>query len=1022
MSTAAAAVAVHDAEDDDPSGLRAVVEHVAHHLPSQAPIGAFVHHNTLHAFEHLPFHEAVAQAARRFGAEPYMTQARFRAELAVGRIRVEDIEAALSELYPDSADLPAGLDQSRLRRATLLGGIDELDEAAIDWELFEGDLLERIPPQDAERPRCQSALERSAHHLQATLKRVGSAALRAQLERATSMDEVADRFGVAADAFARQLERDSVPLVLRRVFAECRRLALFEEHRRDPFHRHRDALLSLDGPDVDDLIHPVLIRWSGAYLDTGLAYWPMPERERGFYRCVRNLSRHASDLPQAWMAGLRKELLRQKREGMTSLEAVADQLDALGVEAAEWETFIEAELLALPGWAGMFRRLETGPELRMRSLPYSLMDFLAIRLTAMNAALGAGIRTAGLDIGVRELRATARARPCRKSELRSAYRLFRLFVSAGVDLATIERLSPTEARRLESALDQFGDFDRRAVYQEAYERRYRHQVLDALAYNVEQQQKLEPVTPKLQVIMCIDDREESLRRHLEELDPEVETLGVAGYYGLAISYRGLTEAHAQPLCPAAQTPSHRIEEVPIDEVQAASWRRRWSLLSKTGFAGHVGARSLIRGMGLSLAGVVEAFPMVVRLLAPRAAHRTKEIIRERVVAAPETTLTALRDPDDESDLGYTLDEVVPKLAHTLEDMGLARAFAPLVVVLGHGSTSMNNPHEAAHECGACSGGKGGPNARLFSLLLNRSDVRARLLDEHGIDIPAATYFVGGIHDTSNDAVDLFDLSQVPDTHRERLAEARALLDEARARDAHERVRRFHSVPLSASPAEALKHVEGRAENLAEPRPEYGHCTNAICLVGRRHPQRGLFLDRRVFLVSYDPTQDEDGAILERLLASVGPVGAGINLEYYFSYVDQDKYGAGTKLPHNVTGLVGVMNGHESDLRTGLPYQMVDVHEPMRLLTVVEATEERLLAIAESQPGVGRLVGNGWIQLVAQHPETGSLSVLRPGGFVPYTPESEVQEFATSINCYRGQRDNVAPARILAGLSTESIDA
>src|SRR5690606_29013332 len=140
------------------------------------------------------------------------------------------------------------------------------------------------------------------------------------------------------------------------------------------------------------------------------------------------------------------------------------------------------------------------------------------------------------------------------------------------------------------------------------------------------------------------------------------------------------------------------------------------------------------------------------------------------------------------------------------------------------------------------------------------------------------------------------------------------------------------------------HVESRATLYAQPRPEYGHCTNAICIVGRRPATRGLHLDRRAFLVSYDPTIDGDHTILERVLAAVGPVGAGISLEYYFSAVDNGVFGCGTKLPHNVTSLLGVMNGHQSDLQTGLPLQMVEIHEAMRLLLIVEATPHALLTI------------------------------------------------------------------------------
>ena len=156
------------------------------------------------------------------------------------------------------------------------------------------------------------------------------------------------------------------------------------------------------------------------------------------------------------------------------------------------------------------------------------------------------------------------------------------------------------------------------------------------------------------------------------------------------------------------------------------------------------------------------------------------------------------------------------------------------------------------------------------------------------------------------------------------------------------------MPLWYPPRAALGHVEGRAADLAQPRPEYGHATNAFCIVGRRERTRGLFLDRRAFLVSYDPTRDEDGTTLARILAAVVPVVAGISLEYYFSYVDPTGYGCGTKLPHNVTSLLGVMDGAQSDLRTGLPWQMVEIHEPVRLTMVVDTTPEILIRLA----GVG----------------------------------------------------------------------
>jgi uncharacterized protein YbcC (UPF0753/DUF2309 family) len=212
-----------------------------------------------------------------------------------------------------------------------------------------------------------------------------------------------------------------------------------------------------------------------------------------------------------------------------------------------------------------------------------------------------------------------------------------------------------------------------------------------------------------------------------------------------------------------------------------------------------------------------------------------------------------------------------------------------------------------------------------------------LLAPLGITIPDGTWFIGGLRNTANNDVVLFDEDAVPTSHGPRLRHAKRSLEIARRREAHERCRRFEGLPARVSDRAALRHAQSRAADLAQPRPEYGHATNAFCIIGRRERTRGLFLDRRVFLVSYDPTCDPVGDHLARLLAAIVPVVTGISLEYLFGYVDPTGYGCGTKLPHNLTGLLGVMDGAQSDLRTGLPWQMLDVHEPVRLTLVVEAS-------------------------------------------------------------------------------------
>jgi hypothetical protein len=298
-------------------------------------------------------------------------------------------------------------------------------------------------------------------------------------------------------------------------------------------------------------------------------------------------------------------------------------------------------------------------------------------------------------------------------------------------------------------------------------------------------------------------------------------------------------------------------------------------------------------------------------------------------------------------------------------------------------------------------------------MANRSEVRTSLC-ERGVDIPPDTWFIGGYHDTCSDDVELYDLDALPATHQGDLSRIRESLEKARARNAQERARRFESCPVGASPDAALRHVEERSEHLAEPRPEYGHCTNAVCIVGRRSLTRGLFLDRRAFLASYDAVQDPGDQSLAAVLATVVPVCAGISLEYYFSFVDNDRYGCGTKLPHNVAGLVGVMDGHASDLRTGLPWQMVEIHEPVRMLFVIETTPERLTKVVNTNLSLKQLVDNRWIRIATIDPESGRVHVRRDSGFEEFgEPVERLPVAFSSTEWYAGKIEHLPMAWIQA---------
>jgi uncharacterized protein YbcC (UPF0753/DUF2309 family) len=794
----------------------------------------------------------------------------------------------------------------------------------------------------------------------------------------------------------------------RSLFDTCVRQTPVPEELRGSPVRPRDGVLALTGTDIDDIVHPWLIRLCAVFTDQGLSYWRMPNREVGLLRAALTLLQQPACLLPTELASLARRCKQCAGADVTAEETVCRALEVLGLADSEWEDAVRAELLALGGWAGMIYRLEVEPDLAPHeTVAARLMEFLALRLLLTVSAMD----SLTADSTAWKHAAGSTGDPFGR-RLASAATLFDAAVQLGVPTNWIGELR--------EELNVFGDLERRRILHLAYERRHERQILLPL----QEHRRRKPLPPSdrlsAQVFFCIDEREESIRRHLEEVAPDIETFGAAGFFGAAIHYKGLDDAHGAALCPVVVKPQHAVRERPAEghlgtHVRRVRMRRLWAIVMREWF---VASRTLVRGwFGTAVLGAFSLFPMAARVLSPRHYARLIAWLNASVLPEPRTELAFERNDaagqEETLDLlqGFTVEEKVDRVAGVLTMAGLRRGMARLVIVLGHGSTSLNNPHESAHDCGACGGRRGGPNGRLFAAMANHPGVRAGL-KERGVHIPEDTWFVGGYHDTCNDNIDLYDLEDMPQSHRRDLGQARAALDKARALSAHERARRFEAADWPQESVAALRHVQERAEHLAEPRPEYGHCTNAVCIVGRRASTRGLFLDRRAFLVSYDMAQDPTNSSLAGVLGAVIPVCGGISLEYYFSFVDNERYGCGTKLPHNVTGLVGVMNGYESDLRTGLPLQMVEIHEPVRILFVIESTPERMLKTIQANPLLWEFLEKRWIRVAAMDPDTGAMQVYRDGAWETIDGDDEpLGSAASSVEWYGGHREHLGMARI-----------
>jgi uncharacterized protein YbcC (UPF0753/DUF2309 family) len=517
----------------------------------------------------------------------------------------------------------------------------------------------------------------------------------------------------------------------------------------------------------------------------------------------------------------------------------------------------------------------------------------------------------------------------------------------------------------------------------------------------------------------MDDREEAIRRHLEAINPQIETFGAAAHYNVPHNWRGLDDTEVSGLCPVVMQPSHEIRErprsgsEPLAEEHARRHRRR--LWLKDLLQQETRRDLFSAAVIMVLAAPASMLVLIAKLLTPRRLGRLSARLRERYEWSVPTEIALTAAPDapegtvDHNRLGFSIPEQVDRLESFLRNIGLVDGFSRLPIIMGHGSSSENNPHRAAYDCGACSGRHSGPNARILAAIANQPEVRARLR-RRDIHIPDDCWFVGAFHNTCDERIEWYDLERTPAGLKQALAAIQRDVDEASRRSAQERCRKFFSAPRRPDPERARAHVEARALDFSQARPELGHATNACAVIGRRAVTQGVFFDRRMFLISYDPTQDPSGEVLERLLLANGPVGAGISLEYYFSTVNNDQYGCGTKVLHNVTGLFGVMEGAGSDLRTGLPRQMIEVHEAMRLQVIVEAKIDLLSEIYRRQPPLQELVGNGWLLLSAKDPDSARIDVFDPTrGWTRWQGQSEPPpRVAQSDDWYAGQMQPLAP--------------
>jgi uncharacterized protein YbcC (UPF0753/DUF2309 family) len=1003
-------------------------------IPYFWPMRAFIHHNPLHGLERMPFEEAIAEGQQLFHGVGFLPRTTYQQYFRQNKIDFQSLSTGIEDF---------------LKQYESIDGVD-----LHSW------LLKLVTETDIQTTLTDS---------QATVADISSVLRGQSLPAVQEIDQA-------------KLTDPLIDSLLEHCLVyEC-----------------LDKLFNTGiGEELDELV----IKSCLDFFDEGQSVWEMPDRELGFFAAWREVARRNA----------RFFLRGRQIHGSLSIDddpegVIVHVMECLNIPIDEWVQYFRRELARLHGWAGFIRwRSNARHYYRSRQYPGDLVDFLAIRLTLALALIrershdglpGSAeqiedfIRNKPMEAYLRKELYTKTIMPAwaqrveavllagNKSRIEkvcleyiqdkrmkdaekqaSVLRKLAELNSAG---KVLENISDAELARLHDLLREFEKHEG-MIWLEAMEATAMNKLLQGVSKSVAEPEKKRPFS---QALFCIDTRSERYRRHLESVG-DYQTFGIAGFFGVPVSFMELGKGNEVHLCPVMLTPKNLVMEMSVSDIQNAL------VLSSMEKAVHELKESVLTPfVTVEAIGLLFGLDMIGKTLAPRFYNRWRsrldhhshkpnthllidklsreqadsivravqravivkaienefdlaqenirdDMVRElREVAMGHAHSSPLLqeqlhlDTDRAQEfinrlrkvyrinktdahsqmarlgrIGFTLEEQVGFVSQALRAIGLTSNFSRFILVVGHGSQSENNPYESALDCGACGGNLGVFNARIFSHMANKPAVRQRLL-EHGVTIPDDAWFVPALHNTTTDEVVMHDLDLLPPSHPVYLDRLQNGLIAARRLCSQERIPELDVICDSPSSMDADKQAMRNAMDWSQVRPEWGLSRNVYFIIGRRPLTENFSLEGRAFLHSYDYRVDRKLRLLENIMTGPLVVGQWINMEHYFSTVDNEHYGSGSKVYHNVAGQFGVMTGNLSDLRTGLPAQTVlakgqPYHEPMRLITVVEAPFEHVIATINKVAVVRKLLNNGWIRFLIIDPESGKTHIYSKQQWLEY---------------------------------------
>ncbi len=591
--------------------------------------------------------------------------------------------------------------------------------------------------------------------------------------------------------------------------------------------------------------------------------------------------------------------------GQDSVVIINSILNKIFDNEGLYETYLQSSLLSLKGWAGFVKTIETNPDLLVDQRKCSLNEYIAIRLIIDYCWI---------------LKLNSKILPITQTEADP-------YLQQNTQILTND------------------EFESYEIWQRALEESLIQKTVSEIKEH--QIQPHEENAHEAQAVFCIDDRECLLRRNIELIAPTIQTFGTPGHFGLDFMYKEHKKSFPIKSCPPPVKAQFEIlNNTPKEKYRHYQWQNNHN-------------QNIFEELIVTFKDGIKSFlNLFFKTFIPIKLNKQ----------SPLKITKPMNLAIFNSEFGYNFDQAADRVASVLTSINLVADFSDTLFIVGHGSTTTNNPYYVAYGCGACSGRDGDVNANAFVTMVNHSEVRSILLSKYKINIPDKTTFIACFHDTTSEEIHIYlpdHLSQDP-----KIQFYRAQFEKVLLKNALERVSDFKHLENTKNPLKAQQKLRERAHAIFEPRPELGHTNNALTVIGDRSKYQGLSFKRRAFLQSYKPEQDTEGFILESILGATIPVCGGISLDYLFSRLNNRDMAAGSKLSHNVIGLIGVSHGSEDDLLAGLPQQMVEMHIPCRNIFFIDQSPKIIQKVFQRNQHLASWVNNGWIRVCCCDPLSG----------------------------------------------------